>query len=61
VWAYEQLLEVLGDPDHADHEEMAAWAGRIAPEVFDREAVNAQLTELFAGRGGRQVRGPRRR
>jgi len=41
---YEHLLEVLADPDHPDHDEMAEWIGRpVDPEAFDPQAVDATL------------------
>ena len=40
VGGYEQLLEVLNDPDHPEHERMRAWAGEdYDPEYFDPEEV----------------------
>jgi len=33
---YENLLEVLADPEHEDHEDLAEWA----PDGFDAEAFN---------------------
>lgn len=36
VPGYEYLIEVLGDPDHAEHDEMKAWiGGDFDPEYFD--------------------------
>jgi len=43
AWGYANLLEVMADPDHPDHEELAEWAGEIDPEAFDLDAVNQRL------------------
>ena len=44
---YEQLLEVLADKKHPDHEDMMEWAGGpIDPEAFDLDAANKQLQRL---------------
>jgi hypothetical protein len=44
---YEQLLEVLADPKHRDHEDMIEWAGGpIDPEAFDLGETNKSLQRL---------------
>ena len=44
---YADLLLVLGDPDHEDHEELTAWLGQpFDPEALDLGAINAQLARL---------------
>ena len=44
---YERLLEVLADPAHPEHDELAGWMGRpVDAEAFDREAVDAALRSL---------------
>ncbi|MGH9179817.1 MAG: plasmid pRiA4b ORF-3 family protein, partial [Acidimicrobiales bacterium] len=50
VWGYEELLAVLADPGHPEHDEMADWSGPIDPEAFDRADVNARLAAMSAGR-----------
>jgi len=43
-WGYENLLTVLGDPSHEDHEHLSEWAGGTAdPTEFDLAVVNARL------------------
>jgi hypothetical protein len=38
---YQELLKVLQDPRHSDHEEMLEWVGgSFDPEMFDLESVN---------------------
>ncbi len=45
---YEALVDALGDPSHAGHEEMRDWAPRgFDPTVFDRHAVNANLLRVL--------------
>ena len=44
---YEDLLEILRDPDHPEHEERLEWlGGRFDPEAFDLAAVNRKLSRL---------------
>jgi hypothetical protein len=44
---YEQLLEILADKKHPDHEHMMEWAGGpIDPEAFDLDAINKALQQL---------------
>lgn len=44
---YEHLLEVLADPAHPEHEDLADWIGRpVDPEAFDPETVDAALRAL---------------
>lgn len=51
LWGYEELVEVLADPKHPEHEERLEWLGlddasQFAPDAFDAEAVNRALAEL---------------
>ena len=44
---YEHLLDVLADPAHPQHDELAEWIGRpVDAEAFDPEAVDAALRSL---------------
>ena len=44
VYGYEDLLMILADPNHEEHERMRNWAGEdFEPEVFDANAVNRVL------------------
>jgi hypothetical protein len=48
VWGYAELLEVIADPAHEEHESMMAWlGGSFDPEDFDLVEVNF----LLDGRG----------
>jgi hypothetical protein len=39
-WRYPELLEILKDPDHEEHEELLEWVGdEFDPEAFDIEAL----------------------
>ena len=43
-FGYENLLDILRDPAHEEHEEMRAWiGGDFDPEAFDLDEVNAGL------------------
>ncbi len=47
VWGYEAFLETIGDPKHAEHEEMLDWVGgRFDPEAFDLDAINLRLKKI---------------
>jgi hypothetical protein len=51
MWGYEELVEVLADPAHPEHEERLEWLGlsdasEFAPEAFDVEATNSRLNAL---------------
>jgi len=40
IWRYEELLEVLKNPDHEDYEEILEWVGEeFDPEHFDVNEV----------------------
>ena len=40
IWGYQDLLAILSDPDHEDHEEMLEWLGEpIDPNAFDKNDV----------------------
>ncbi len=44
VSGYHELLEVLADPEHEEHQPFRTWAGhRFDPERFDLAAVNRRL------------------
>jgi len=43
IWGYENLLEILRDPNHPEHESMLEWSGEFDPEEFDLEAANEAL------------------
>jgi len=46
-WGYQQLLEVLRDPKHEEHEETIEWIGEdFDPKVFDLDEVNAALKHV---------------
>jgi hypothetical protein len=47
VWGYADLLVILADPDHLEHDDMMEWAGGpIDPEAFDLEDVNERLARM---------------
>lgn len=44
---YEHFLEVIGNPNDPDHEELLEWAGgEFDPEAFDMDGVNDILSHL---------------
>jgi hypothetical protein len=47
VYGYKELLEVLADPDHEDHDRLTIWVGRpFDPMLFDLPGVNAALQSV---------------
>jgi hypothetical protein len=47
VPGYEELLEILADPNHPEHEDRVDWVGgRIDPDAFDPAGVEARLAQL---------------
>lgn len=51
IWGYAELLNVLANPGHEDHEAMLRWLGiesadDFDPAAFDRNATNAQLSAI---------------
>jgi hypothetical protein len=47
---YQELLTVLQDPRHPDHEEMLEWVGgSFDPEMFDVKSVNKRLRRVRIG------------
>ena len=41
---YDNLLAVIADPSHPEHEHLTAWAGPFDPELFNRDEINRALT-----------------
>ncbi|ACL42576.1 plasmid pRiA4b ORF-3 family protein (plasmid) [Pseudarthrobacter chlorophenolicus A6] len=55
IGGYHDLLDVLADPDHEEHENLRAWVAWTAgpwhefdPEQLDIDAVNNELAMVFA-------------
>ena len=45
---YEDMLDVLKNPDHPDHQEQRDWiGGDFDPEAFSVAAADATLGEVF--------------
>ena len=49
IWGYEELVQVLADPAHPDHDERLEWLGlddasQFTPDTFDLDEVNRRLT-----------------
>lgn len=46
-WGYTELLAVVADPDHEDHDERLEWiGGEFDPADFDHQEVNLLLSAL---------------
>ena len=47
VWGYDDLLEIIKDPDNEEYEEMMDWlGGEFDPEAFDLDSINQRLRSL---------------
>ncbi|MEV0805563.1 plasmid pRiA4b ORF-3 family protein [Micromonospora sp. NPDC050200] len=51
IWGYQELVEVLADPAHPEHDERLEWLGladasQFTPDTFDLEEVNRRLRAL---------------
>jgi Plasmid pRiA4b ORF-3-like protein len=43
-WGYMELLDILGDPNHPEHEEQMEWIEEdFDPEMFDVDEINGRL------------------
>jgi hypothetical protein len=46
-WGYDNLLKILRNPKHEEHDSMKEWLGRpLDAEQFDRDKVNKYLKKL---------------
>jgi len=51
IWGYTELLEVLSDPDHPEHEERLEWLGLDSPADFQPDRFNAaEITRMLTRR-----------
>lgn len=51
IWGHEELVEILADPQHPEHEERLEWLGlddarQFDPAAFDVDEVNRTLAKL---------------
>ena len=47
IWGFYNLLGIVADPKHPEHEEMREWlGGGFDPQAFDLDAVNTRLAEV---------------
>lgn len=48
IWGYQNLLEIIQDPLHPEHEEMLEWlGGEFDPEHFNMEETNRILAKYY--------------
>ncbi len=51
IWGYYNLIDILNDPKHPEHEQYIEWTGGpIAPDEFGLDGVNRQLRSAFGPR-----------
>ncbi|MEM6430040.1 MAG: plasmid pRiA4b ORF-3 family protein [Deinococcota bacterium] len=46
LWGYYEMLEIVQDPAHPDHDEYKEWLGDGATAVFELADANARLEQL---------------
>ena len=50
IYGYYQLLDVLQDPSHPEHEERREWVDEdFDPELFDLARINGRFRAVFRG------------
>lgn len=60
VWGYANLLQVIADSSHPEHEEMLQWLGHgFDPELFDASAINSALARMKRRRPTKRPARPR--
>lgn len=57
IWGYQDLCEILANPEHEEHRSRLEWLGLgstddFDPAAFDLDAVNKALSSGREGRGG---------
>ena len=53
IWGYSDLLEILADPAHKEHEDRLEWLGLSSAAGFDPGAFD--LDQINSGLRGRSV------
>ncbi len=47
IWGYEEMVQIMADPNHPEYEERLEWLGEeFDPEAFDLDAVNQLLSKM---------------
>jgi hypothetical protein len=47
VWGYEEMLEIIKDPEHPEYQDTRDWLGReFNPELFELQNINRRLALL---------------
>lgn len=50
---YVDLLEIVADPAHPDHAELAGWLGEFDPQAFDLEARAKRVRKVIRAKKGK--------
>ena len=46
IYGYQELLDIIADPDHEEHQNMIDWiGGKFSPEYFNIDEVNELLKD----------------
>ncbi|MDA0282743.1 MAG: SEC-C metal-binding domain-containing protein [Planctomycetota bacterium] len=48
IWGYQELLEILSDPEHPEYEERNDWCGEIDPEEFNAAECSREMRSWFS-------------
>ncbi len=54
IFAYEEFLEALSDPNHEQHTDMKEWIGHFDPEDFSLEEANRRIRKRLRVRKAAQ-------
>jgi len=54
IFAYQEFLEILSDPNHEQHRDIKDWIGDFDPEYFSVEEANKRLRKSFRRRKATQ-------
>jgi hypothetical protein len=58
VWGYAELVEILGDPNHPEHEDRLEWLGLDDAAGFDPDRFDANAVTLALSLEGVKLRAP---
>jgi len=47
VGGYQDLLQIISDPQHSEYEETLTWLGGFDPDAFRLQTVNSALVALY--------------
>jgi hypothetical protein len=58
IWGYEEMLEVLKDPNHKEYESFHEWVGDFDPEYLSLDEINTRLEQVFKPKSRKAKKSP---